>query len=194
MDKPKFKAGIESRMVKTERLITHVLISGEGKGTPVIFIHGNFSAALYWQDLMLALPAGFYGIAPDLRGYGWSEDKLIDATRGARDWSEDLTCLMDELKIDAAHFVAWSLGAAPIYRLMIEAPERMKSITLVAPVSPYGFGGTKGLDGEPVFEDFAGCGGGLVNPDFVKRISEGDRSSEDPNSPRNIINTFYWAE
>lgn len=193
MDMPKFKDGIESRMVKTERLDTHVLISGKGKGTPVIFVHGNFSAALYWQDLMLALPEGFYGIAPDLRGYGWSEDKLIDATRGARDWSEDLDALMHTLKIDAAHFVAWSLGAAPIYRLMIEAPAKMKSITLVAPVSPYGFGGTKGLDGEPVFEDFAGCGGGLVNGDFVRLISEGDRSTDDANSPRNIINTFYWV-
>lgn len=193
MDMPKFKAGIESRMVKTERLNTHVLISGKGNGTPVIFIHGNFSAALYWQDLMLTLPEGFYGIAPDLRGYGWSEDKRIDATRGARDWSEDLTALMDVLKIDAAHFVGWSLGAAPIYRLMIELPEKIKSITLVAPVSPYGFGGTKGLDGEPVFDDFAGCGGGLVNADFVRLISEGDRSADNANSPRNIINTFYWA-
>ncbi|MDX9865073.1 MAG: alpha/beta hydrolase [Anaerolineaceae bacterium] len=194
MDMPKYKSGIESRMVKTERLDTHVLVSGMEKGTPVIFIHGNFSAALYWQDLMLALPEGYYGIAPDLRGYGWSEDKRTDATRGVRDWSEDLTALMDEMEIGAAHFVGWSLGAAPIYRLMLEVPERIKSVTLVAPVSPYGFGGTKGLDGEPVFDDFAGCGGGLVNPDFVKRISEGDRSAEDPNSPRNIINTFYWAE
>jgi pimeloyl-ACP methyl ester carboxylesterase len=32
----------------------------------------------------------------------------------------------------------------------------------------------------------------VVNPEFVKRIKEGDRSEEDPNSPRNVINAFYY--
>jgi pimeloyl-ACP methyl ester carboxylesterase len=32
----------------------------------------------------------------------------------------------------------------------------------------------------------------VVNPEFVRRIKEGDRSEEDPNSPRNVINTFYY--
>jgi len=32
-----------------------------------------------------------------------------------------------------------------------------------------------------------------VNPEFIRRIQEGDRSFEDPNSPRNIINTFYYV-
>jgi pimeloyl-ACP methyl ester carboxylesterase len=32
----------------------------------------------------------------------------------------------------------------------------------------------------------------VVNPDFVRLIKEGDRGSDDPNSPRNVINTFYY--
>lgn len=190
---PKTKDGIQSKMVKTNRLEMHVLFSEKQDGEPVIFLHGNFSAALFWQDLMLTLPEGFWGIAPDIRGYGWTEDKLTDATRGLRDWSEDILALMEKLEIQKAHFVGWSLGAAPIYRLLIDQPEKVKSITFVAPVSPYGFGGTKGTEGVPVYDDFAGCGGGLVNPDFIRRIKEGDRSADDPNSPRNIINTFYYA-
>ncbi|MBW6474248.1 MAG: alpha/beta hydrolase [Anaerolineaceae bacterium] len=193
MEMPKVKNGIQSKMIKTDRLEMHVLFSGKLEDNAVIFLHGNFSAALYWQDLMLSLPEGFTGIAPDLRGYGWTEDKLTDATRGLKDWSEDILALMDVLNIEKAHFVGWSLGAAPIYRMLIDQPEKIKSITFVAPVSPYGFGGTKGEEGIPVYEDFAGCGGGLVNPDFVRRIQEGDRSAEDPNSPRNIINTFYYV-
>jgi len=97
------------------------------------------------------------------------------------------------LAIEKAHFVGWSLGAAPIYRMLIDQPEKIKSMTFVAPVSPYGFGGTKGEEGIPVYDDFAGCGGGSVNPEFIRRIREGDRSSTDPNSPRNIINTFYYV-
>jgi len=193
MEKPLPKSGIKSEMVKTDRLEMHVLLSGKQDDEPVIFLHGNFAAALYWQDLMLSLPEGFRGIAPDLRGYGWTEDKLTDATRGLKDWSEDILALMDVLAIEKAHLVGWSLGAAPIYRMLIDQPEKIKSMTFVAPVSPYGFGGTKGEEGIPVYDDFAGCGGGSVNPEFIRRIQEGDRSSADPNSPRNIINTFYYV-
>lgn len=193
MEMPKPKIGIQSEMVNTDRLKMHVLFSGKQEDEPVIFLHGNFAAAAYWQDLMLSLPEGFRGIAPDLRGYGWTEDLVTDATRGLKDWSEDILALIDFLKIGKAHFVGWSLGAAPIYRMLIDHPEKIKSMTFVAPVSPYGFGGTKGEEGIPVYDDFAGCGGGLVNPEFIRRIQEGDRSSTDPNSPRNIINTFYYV-
>ena len=193
MEMPQLKNGVRSQMIQTNRLNTHVLTAGDEKGKPVIFLHGNFSAALYWQDLMLSLPEGYFAIAPDIRGYGWTEDKITDATRGVMDWVDDLTALMEKMGISKANLVGWSLGAAPIYKMMIEYPEMVQSVTLVAPVSPYGFGGTKGLDGEPVYDDFAGCGGGLVNPEFVQRIKEGDRSSDDPNSPRNIINTFYYV-
>ncbi len=193
MEVLKLKNGIESQIIKTERLDMHVLLSGKLDSEPVIFLHGNFSAGLFWQNLMVTLPDNFRGIAPDFRGYGWSEDKLTDATRGLRDWSDDLVSLMDSLEIKNAHFVGWSLGAAPIYTMLIDHPERVKSMTFVAPISPYGFGGTKGDDGEQVYEDFAGCGGGLVNPEFIRRIHEGDRSADDANSPRNIINTFYYV-
>jgi pimeloyl-ACP methyl ester carboxylesterase len=192
MEKPKPLTGITNRMVATDRLEHNVYFSGAETGIPVIFLHGNFSSALYWEETMLALPASFRGIAPDLRGYGWSEDKLIDSTRGMRVWSDDLRSLMDALKIDTAHLVGWSMGAGVIYRCIIDFAERIRSATLVCPVSPYGFGGTKGVDGQPCYEDFAGSGGGVVNSTFVKLIQAGDRGSDDPNSPRNVINGFYY--
>jgi pimeloyl-ACP methyl ester carboxylesterase len=74
----------------------------------------------------------------------------------------------------------------------LDYPELVASLTLVNPVSPYGFGGTKGVDGMPCYDDFAGSGGGVVNPEFVNRIKAGDRSADDPNSPRNVINAFYY--
>ena len=184
--------GITSQMVQTDRLNMHVLACGPEDGTPVVFLHGNFSAATYWEEIMLALPEGFRAIAPDLRGYGWTEDKLVDATRGMRDWSDDLDTLFAALGIEKAHLVGWSLGGGVIYRFLIDRPDRVLSVTLVSPVSPYGFGGTKGVEGAPCYDDFAGSGGGVVNPEFVRRIKEGDRSEEDPNSPRNVINTFYY--
>jgi pimeloyl-ACP methyl ester carboxylesterase len=192
--------GITSEMVQTERLKMHVLTCGPEDGTPVVFLHGNFSSALYWEETMLALPGpsagsgqGYRAVAPDLRGYGWTEDKLIDATRGMCDLSDDVAALFGALGIEQAHLVGWSLGGGVIYRFLIDYPEKVRSVTLVSPVSPCGFGGTKDIEGTPCYADFAGSGGGTVNPEFVKRIIDGDRSAEDPNSPRNVINTFYYV-
>lgn len=184
--------GITSKMIQTDRLNTHVLLSGSEEGIPVVFIHGNFSSATYWEATMLALPEGYFAIAPDLRGYGDTEDLIIDGARGAKDWSDDLKALSDTFGDRPAHLVGWSLGGAVLMQFLLDYPGLVASLTFVNPVSPYGFGGTKGVEGTPCYADFAGSGGGVVNPEFVRRIKEGDRSTEDPNSPRNVINAFYY--
>lgn len=179
-------------MVSTPRLVQHVLRSGPANGVPVIFLHGNFSSALYWEETMLALPPAYQGLAPDLRGYGWTEDQLVAAANGVGDWADDIVALLDTLGLAKAHFVGWSLGAGVLYGIMTAHPGRVLSATLVCPVPPYGFGGTKGPDGAPCYPDYAGTGGGLVNPVFVQRIKDADRSTADPNSPQSVINAFYY--
>jgi len=184
--------GITSAFVPTARLLTHVLTSGPADGEPVVFVHGNASSAVFWEETMLALPPRYWAIAPDLRGYGETEDLLIDATRGAKDWAEDLKALSDTLGERPAHLIGWSLGAAPVLQFALDYPALVRSITLVAPVSPYGFGGSKDNDGRSNYDDFAGSGGGSVNPEFVRRMQIGDRGSDDANAPRMVINTFYY--
>ncbi|MBP6789019.1 MAG: alpha/beta hydrolase [Candidatus Promineofilum sp.] len=184
--------GITSEHIPTARIRTHVLTSGPADGEPVVFIHGNASSATFWEETMLALPPRFRAIAPDLRGYGETEDLLIDSAQGAKEWVEDLKALSDALGERPAHLVGWSLGAAPVLQFALDYPDLVRSITLVAPVSPYGFGGTKGEDGMPCYDDFAGSGGGAVNPEFVRRMQIGDRGADDANSPRTVINTFYY--
>lgn len=185
--------GITSKMVDTPRLKQHVLFSGDENGMPVLFVHGNASSASYWEEIMLKLPAGFRGIAPDLRGYGDTEDKLIDATRGMGDWVDDIAALLDALKIEKTHVVGHSMGGTIVFGLVGSLSGRVLSGTVVNPGSIYGFGGSKDLDGTPNYDDFAGSGGGVVNPDFPKLIAAGDRSSDNPQaSPRVVMNSFYW--
>jgi pimeloyl-ACP methyl ester carboxylesterase len=180
-------------MVDTPRLQMHVLFSGSDDGTPVLFIHGNASSATYWEEIMLKLPEGFRGIAPDLRGYGDTEDKLIDATDGLGDFVNDLLGLLDSLNFEKTHVVGHSMGGAIIFGLLPAAGDRILSATLVSPGSPFGFGGTKGVDGQPCYDDFAGSGGGVVNPEFPKLMAAGDRSTDNPQaSPRVVMNSFYW--
>jgi pimeloyl-ACP methyl ester carboxylesterase len=89
-----------------------------------------------------------------------------------------------------AHLAGWSTGGAAIAAFAADRP--VASLTFIDPVSPYGYGGVR-RDGTPCWPDYAGSGGGTGSPDFTRRIAEGDRSSDDPASPRNVMNTSYWS-
>jgi pimeloyl-ACP methyl ester carboxylesterase len=91
------------------------------------------------------------------------------------------------------HLVGWSMGAGVVLQYLLDHPERVASLALVAPVSPYGFGGTKDADGTPVHESGAGSGGGAANPEFVAAIAAGDTTADSPTSPRAVLRSFYVA-
>lgn len=183
---------VTPRTVTTPRLTTRMLEAGDPAGVPVIFVHGNLSSATWWEETMSRLPAGFRALAPDLRSYGDADPAAkVDATRGMRDFSDDLAALMDAEGIAAAHLVGHSLGGAVLWQFLADHGDRALSVTQVCPGSPYGFGGCK-PDGTPCFADNAGSGGGAVNPDFARLLAEGARGDETPFHPRNILNTFVW--
>lgn len=183
--------GITAKTITTPRITTRVLFSGADDGVPVLFLHGNVSSATWWEETMVALPAAYRGIAPDQRGFGDAElEKKIDATNGMGDLADDAIALLDHLGIEKAHIVGNSLGGMVVWRMMADYPERFLSVTLVDTGSPYGFGGTKDVDGTPCFDDFVGSGGGLSNPELIKRIKENDTSMDSPFSPRSAIRTL----
>lgn len=173
--------GITPKTITTDRLATRVLFSGPDDGAPVLFLHGNASSATWWEETMLALPAGFRGIAPDQRGFGEADGaKKVDATRGAGDWADDAVALLDALSIERAHLVGNSLGGVVVWRLLADAPERFLTVTVIDPGSPFGYGGTKDELGTPCHDDYAGSGGGLIGAPVVEAVRAGDRSLENP--------------
>ena len=142
---------------------------------------------------MLSLPSQYRGIAPDLRGFGLSDAKEIDATRGFDDWVEDVLALKAALQITRYHVVGHSLGGGVVFALVAEDAKDIISATLVAPASPYGYGGTKDKKGTPCWPDYAGSGAGGANPTFARLLAAGDRTSSDPiSSPRAVMNNYYW--
>jgi pimeloyl-ACP methyl ester carboxylesterase len=187
--------GITASRVETPRYAANVLErSGGGEGTPVVFVHGNVSSSSFYQPTMLALPEGVRALAIDLRGFGDSETKPVDATRGLRDFSDDVLSVLDALGIDRAHLVGWSMGGGIVMQLLLDHPDRVASLTLESPVSPYGFGGTHGPDGARNDADGAGTGGGGANPDFVVRLESRDTTADEQTSPRTVYRTAYVAK
>ena len=191
--------GVAATRVETPRLTHQVLhadgVEPGGPGEVVLFVHGNVSSSLFWQQPLLAL-AGTGRIRPlavDLRGYGDTDPLPIDATRGMRDWADDLAELIDVLGLDRVHLVGWSMGAGVVLQYLLDHAERVASVALVAPVSPYGFGGTSGPDGARLSEDGVGSGGGTANPGFVAAVAAGDTTADSPTSPRSVLRAFYVA-
>jgi pimeloyl-ACP methyl ester carboxylesterase len=184
--------GIQNRVLETPRLRQSALFSGPEDGVPVLFVHGNVSSATFWEEAMLALPPGFRAVAPDLRGYGATEAQPVDGARGVEDWVDDLLALKAALGLGRYHVVGHSLGGVVALGVLARDAADLRSVTLVAPGSPYGFGGSRGPDGSPVWPDFAGSGGGTVNPEFVRRLAAGEREAVDAASPRAVMNAYYW--
>ncbi|WP_292836299.1 alpha/beta hydrolase [Microbacterium sp.] len=187
--------GIRSRLIATDRLNVNILErAGDDPAasaeSTVVMIHGSVSSSLFWQELMHDLPSDLRIIAIDLRGFGGTESLPVDATRGVRDFSDDIHATLTALGVPTAHFVGWAMGGGVVMQYALDHPAL--SLTLQSPVSPYGFGGTR-RDGTRLTDDDAGCGAGAANSDFVRRLTDRDATDESPTSPRSVFRSGYVA-
>ncbi|MFJ6198577.1 alpha/beta fold hydrolase [Micromonospora sp. NPDC092111] len=189
---------IAQRTVTANGISQRVRVAGPPDGVPVLLVHGNGSSSAFWEPLLRRLPATLRLVAPDLRGYGGTQTAPVDAGRGLADFADDLAALLDAPGLFAPGarpvVVGHSLGGGVAMRLLVDRPDRVPGLLLEAPVSPYGFGGTRDLAGTPTTPDFAGTGAGSVNADFVARLAAGDRSADAPTSPRTVLRTAYVAD
>ena len=107
---------IRSQHVTTPRLATHYLSAGDPEGVPVLLVHGNVSSSAFFDELLQAFPSGYHVIAPDLRGYGDSAAAPVDASRGLKDFADDLHSLVATLSLGQRpiHELGWSMGGGVI--------------------------------------------------------------------------------
>src|SRR5438045_3615868 len=127
--------GVHSRTLRTSRLNMKLIESGPSDGIPVLMIHGNLSTGRFFEHLMPGAPDRYRIIAPDMRGFGDTEQVPIDGTRGLRDWADDTHSLVQALGItQPVHLVGWATGGAAIANYAADRP--VAPLTLIAPVSP----------------------------------------------------------
>lgn len=167
-----------------------------GSKKAVVLIHGNLSSSLIWEDLMQKIPEDFDVIAPDLRGFGDSGRKPVDATRGLKDFSDDVLELLVALKHDTYVLVGHSMGGGIVLQALIDSPNevKIKKVVLIDPLSPYGYGGTKDVYGTPCYSDYSGSGAGLVakyNPEFVRLLKAKYTGTDHPSAPANVVKAYF---
>jgi pimeloyl-ACP methyl ester carboxylesterase len=122
---PVGRASAESFEAKGVRL--HYTI--EGKGEPVVLIHGlNSSSRLNWgrPGVISLLSKNYQVIALDMPGHGESDKPETEEAYGD-ELVEDVVRLLDHLKIRRAHIVGYSMGGMIAMKLMARHQDRVIS-------------------------------------------------------------------
>lgn len=104
----------------------------QGKGEPVVLIHGWLSSAgINWAlpGISDALAKDHQVIALDVRGHGLSDKPAKEEGYGP-ELVEDVARLLDHLKIKKAHVVGYSMGGIIAGNFAVKHPERVLSVTL----------------------------------------------------------------
>jgi pimeloyl-ACP methyl ester carboxylesterase len=124
---------------------------------------------------------------PDLRCFGDTEDLPVDATRGYRDWTDDMTEFVDALGWKEYSVLGWSMGGDIAMQLTIDHPDQINHLILLCCGSPYGFGGSWSEDGTFHHPLGLGAGGGCAKQQ--KNILLSDRASA---AIRKLLYSFYF--
>ncbi len=139
--------------VKANGISLAVEDSGPRDAPPLILIRGQGSQMAHWPRVLIDGfgAAGFRTIAFDNRDVGLSQrcpaadvpadadsilarvrqGQALPAAYGLSDMACDVTGLMDTLGIEQAHLFGISLGGMVTQQVMIDAPDRLLSATIV---------------------------------------------------------------
>ena len=108
-----------------------------GEGPPVIILHGLLGMLDNWRSFSKSLAKDYRVISPDQRNHGRSfHSKEFDYALLAN----DLKIFMDELEIDAAHFIGHSMGGKAVMEFLRLFPDRVNR-SVIVDISPKGITG-----------------------------------------------------
>src|SRR5690606_21601827 len=110
----------------------------EGSGPPLLLHHGFGGSGADWLDFGLVRPLRdhYRLIMPDARGHGRS-----DKPHDPRDYTierkvADMLTVLDDLRIERAHYYGYSYGGLMGWALGVHAPKRFLSL-VVGGAHPY---------------------------------------------------------
>jgi 3-oxoadipate enol-lactonase len=117
----------------TELTVDAGRIHADRTGPPgadaVLLLHAGVADRRVWDAVVEPLAGGGYDVIRyDMRGYGRSAPATEPHSLVA-----DALAVLDAAGVDAAHFVGLSQGAATGVDTALAAPDRVRSLTLVAP-------------------------------------------------------------
>lgn len=133
--------GVTHTDVQVGSLRLHVALAGSDDAPPLLLLHGWPQHWYLWRNIIPHVAPRFRVIAPDMRGFGWS-----DAPAGGyrkEQLATDILGLLDALDVPRVRLVAHDWGAWVGFLLALRAPERIERylpLNMITPFMPPSFG------------------------------------------------------
>lgn len=102
----------------------------QGKGTPLVLLHGYPLDHHIWDEIAPMLEGRFDLIMPDLRGFGASS--TVDTPYTMDDFASDIAGLLDHLGIQKAALAGHSMGGYVALAFVNKYPERVSGLGMVS--------------------------------------------------------------
>lgn len=116
----------ESDTVPLDGTRLHYRVAGDGP--PLVFCHAGIADQRMWDGLVERFVDRFRVLTYDFRGFGRSEH-----APGTFSHTFDLETLLGALDIESVHLVGASMGGAVAVDFALAHPERVNSVSLLAP-------------------------------------------------------------
>jgi pimeloyl-ACP methyl ester carboxylesterase len=125
--------GVEHEFADAGGLRTHVALAGEGP--PLLLMHGWPQHWYLWRDVIPLVAPHARVIAPDFRGFGWSE--APPAGYDMDQLKRDMLALLDELGIDQVSIAGHDWGGYVGFLLALDHPGRVKRFVALNVLPPW---------------------------------------------------------
>jgi pimeloyl-ACP methyl ester carboxylesterase len=126
--------GAEHHYLDAAGLRVHYAEAGEGP--PVLLLHGWPQHHAMWRELIGKLRDRFRLIAPDLRGFGWTEAPGYGYD--CETFAKDQVALLDALEIERVDVIGHDWGGWTTFLLGLQHPERVGRLLVCNDPHPWG--------------------------------------------------------
>jgi len=100
-----------------------------GQGEPLLLLHGTPKTNFYWHKLIPLLTPHFTVVAPDLRGFGYTDKPPVEEGYDSLTNAQDVTELMIQLGHEKFHVHGEDRGAEFAYALAATQRDRVKTLS-----------------------------------------------------------------
>ena len=111
----------------------HIHYFEQGKGDTLLLIHSLGQSLFTWHKVLDALSEHYRVIAVDLPGHGYSDKPADEPPYGIGALSDTLVAFMDELGIDRADVIAFSMGSMIALDMAARYAGRIGRLVLICP-------------------------------------------------------------
>jgi pimeloyl-ACP methyl ester carboxylesterase len=176
--------GVTHRTLDVNGIRMHVAEAGQGM--PVVMCHGFPHLWYSWRHQLPAVAgAGWWAVAPDLRGYGGTDAPADVSEYGSDQVCGDLIGLFDALGAERVVLVGLDFGAQLVWEMALLHPDRLAAIVVLN--NPY-----TGRGRRRPSEGFAE----LAQQHFLHLHyfqAPGPADTELDANPREFLARIYWA-